>query len=210
MKIEKQSDALLLVDIQNDFCPGGALAVPGGNEIIPLVNALRLKFDFHFLSQDWHPASHSSFASSHPKKEPGDLIEWSGQKQMLWPDHCIQNTQGAEFCSELKREEDDIIIRKGTDISIDSYSAFFDNAHEKNTGLDEQLKERFIKRIFVVGLAADYCVKFTALDAVDCGYETFVIREATRAVNLKPKDFELAVQETSERGVKWISEKELS
>jgi nicotinamidase/pyrazinamidase len=194
-------EALIIVDIQNDFLPGGALEVPGGNEIIPLVNSLQPKFDLIVATQDWHPAGHGSFASSHKGKKPGDSFLLNGLDQILWPDHCVQGSGGAEFSKDLDVSRIDKIIQKGTDPGIDSYSGFFDNGKKKDTGLDKYLKGRGVEKVFIVGLATDYCVKFTALDAVSSGYKTTVISDATRAVNLQPGDFEKAVKEMRNAGI---------
>ena len=192
--------ALILVDIQNDFVPGGALAVPEGDKIIPIVNRLQKFFDLIVATQDWHPASHGSFASNHKGKKPGDTIELEGLQQILWPDHCIQNTRGAEFVPHLDTSRFAKIFHKGTDPSIDSYSTFFDNAHRKSTGLKNFLKEKGAKEIYIAGLATDYCVKYSALDAIPLGFRTFVIEDACRGVNLKPGDTEKAIREMRNAG----------
>ncbi len=197
-------NALIIVDIQNDFLPGGALAVPHGDEIIPIVNRLQDKFDLVVATQDWHPARHGSFASSHPGKKPGEVIMLNGQEQILWPDHCVQGTHGAEFAGGLDTSRIARIIRKGTDSGIDSYSGFFDNGRKKDTGLDEYLKRKEVDTVYIAGLATDYCVKYTALDAVALGYRTFVIADATRAVNLHPRDFDRALEEMKAAGVKIV------
>lgn len=194
-------EALIIVDIQNDFLPGGALAVPGGDEIIPLVNRLQSKFDLVVATQDWHPAGHDSFASSHKEKNPGDIVMINGLEQMLWPDHCIQGTKGAEFSNDLDVSGIDKIVQKGTDPKIDSYSGFFDNGKKKDTGLNDYLKARGVDAVFIVGLATDYCVKFTAMDAAFLGYDTTVIADATRAVNLQQGDFDMALEEMGNAGI---------
>lgn len=175
-------DVLVLTDIQNDFLPGGALAVPEGNLIMPAVERVIPYFSFIVATQDWHPPGHASFASSHPGKKPFDRMEIDGLEQVLWPDHCVQGTPGAAFSPELDMNPVEAVFRKGTDPAIDSYSVFFDNARLKATGVDGYLKARKVDRIWLAGLAADYCVYYTALDALSLGFEVVVIRDATRAI----------------------------
>lgn len=193
--------ALLIVDIQNDFCPGGALEVKEGDRIIPIVNKLQSHFKLVVATQDWHPAGHESFASVHDGKQPGDVIDLHGLQQILWPDHCVQGSPGAEFHPDLKTDAIDKVIQKGTDKTIDSYSGFFDNGHRKATGLDDYLKEKGVTDVYVVGLATDYCVKFTALDASELGYNTFLVRDATRGVDLNQGDVAQAIQDMQDAGV---------
>lgn len=176
-------NALLLIDIQIDFMPGGRLAVPDGDAIIPLVNALQPQFDLVVASQDWHPAGHRSFASIHPGHATFTEIEWQGLPQMLWPDHCVQATPGAELHPALDTRRVEAIFRKGTDPNIDSYSAFFDNGHRKATGLAAYLRGRGVTQVYLTGLAADYCVYFTAKDALAEGFGVVVLAEATRAIS---------------------------
>jgi nicotinamidase/pyrazinamidase len=195
-------NALLIIDMQNDFCPGGALAVPEGDRIIPLVNDLQKKFDLVVATQDWHPANHGSFAANHPGRKPGEAIELAGLRQILWPVHCVQGTPGAELHPELERPAIERVFRKGEDLSVDSYSGFFDNDHRHATGLGEYLKDRGVASVYLCGLATDYCVKCTALDAVQLGFETFLIEEACRGVNLKPGDVERAIEEMAANGVR--------
>ncbi|MEO0569927.1 MAG: bifunctional nicotinamidase/pyrazinamidase, partial [Pseudomonadota bacterium] len=164
------SHALIVVDVQNDFCPGGALAVSGGDEIVPGINALMDNVDAVILTQDWHPAGHSSFASSHPGKNPLEMIEMPYGPQVLWPDHCIQGGEGAEFHAGLDTNRADMIVRKGYNSAIDSYSAFFENDHKTPTGLHGYLQTRGIDRLTMVGLATDFCVNFSAVDAAKLGY----------------------------------------
>ena len=178
-------NALLLIDIQNDFMPGGRLAVPDGDAILPLVNALQPQFDLVVASQDWHPAGHRSFASSHPGHAAYDEITWQGLPQMLWPDHCVQATPGADLHPTLDTRRVEAIFRKGTDPDIDSYSAFFDNGHRKATGLAAYLRGRGVTRVYLAGLAADYCMYFSAKDALTEGFETVVLAEATRAISVE-------------------------
>jgi len=193
--------SLILVDIQNDFLPGGALAVPDGDQIIPICNALIPKFDLVVATQDWHPANHGSFAANHPGRKIGEMIELNGLPQILWPNHCVQNTRGAEFTPALKIDCIERIFQKGTDPAIDSYSGFFDNGHRKATGLGDYLQQRAVKSVYIAGLATDYCVKFTALDARALGFETHLIQDSSRGVNLKPGDVDAAIAQMREAGV---------
>jgi len=201
--------ALLLVDIQNDFLPGGALEVEGGDQIIPVVNKIIEKFELIIATQDWHPSDHKSFASQHEGKIPGDIIKLKDIDQVLWPDHCIQGTAGAAFSKELNQNRIKKIFVKGIDPEIDSYSGFFDNGHLRSTGLGDYLRDAKVEEIFVVGLATDYCVKFTALDSVTEGFKTYVIADATKAVNLKPNDYEDALAEMRQAGAIILNSKEL-
>lgn len=175
--------ALLLIDIQPDFLPGGRLAVPEGDAIIPLVNALQPHFELVVATQDWHPAGHQSFASSHPGRQPFETIDLHGLPQVLWPDHCTQASAGAELAPVLHPARIEAIFRKGTAPEIDSYSAFFDNGHRKSTGLADYLRGRGVTAVYVAGLAADYCVYFTAKDALAEGFAAIVIEDATRAIS---------------------------
>ena len=201
--------ALLVVDIQNDFLPGGSLAVKDGDEIIPLVNRLMNEFDLVVATQDWHPSDHGSFASNNEGKKPGDIIVLNGLDQILWPDHCVQNSEGAAFNEELNTEQFARVFRKGTDVGIDSYSGFFDNGKKKDTGLNAYLKSQSVDRVYISGLATDYCVKYTAIDAVECGYATWVIQDATRAVNLEEGDFEKAIEEMKAKGVEIMHSRDI-
>lgn len=176
--------ALIVVDVQNDFCPGGALAVAGGDEIVPVVNRLIGEFDHVILTQDWHPAGHSSFASSHAGKNPFETTTMPYGEQVLWPDHCIQGTAGAEFHPDLVWTKAELMVRKGFDPAIDSYSAFYENDRTTPTGLAGYLRDRGIGKVVLVGLATDYCVAYSALDAVGHGFETTVLLEACRAIDL--------------------------
>jgi nicotinamidase/pyrazinamidase len=180
----RDDDVLLVVDIQNDFCPGGGLAVPAGDEIMPLVNLLAEKFQHVVLTQDWHPAGHSSFASVHPGRKPFEVVTFPYGPQVLWPDHCVQGSSGADFHAGLDIPRAELIIRKGYRHAIDSYSAFFENDRETPTGLAGYLRERELRRVFVVGLALDFCVRFSAEDGHRCGFEMLVIEEATRGIDL--------------------------
>lgn len=196
--------ALLLVDIQNDFLPGGALAVPDGDQIIPVVNDLQKYFDLIVMTQDFHPGDHGSFASNHEEKKPGDLVDLNGLAQILWPDHCIQGTQGAEFAEALDQDRVRKVFPKGTDAGIDSYSGFFDNGHRKATGLENFLRDQQVTEVYIAGLAADYCVKFTALDSVAAGFRTYVITDATRGVNLEQYDTREAFEQMNREGATLI------
>ena len=178
------SEALVVIDVQNDFCPGGALAVAGGDTIIPPVNQLISRFEHVVLTQDWHPPGHSSFASTHPGKAAFETVSMSYGEQTLWPDHCIQGTGGADFHAALEWTKAEIVIRKGFRLGIDSYSAFFENDRATPTGLNGYLRERGITKIVLCGLATDFCVAFSALDAVKCGFETDVVLEACRGIDL--------------------------
>lgn len=193
--------ALLLVDIQNDFLPGGALAVPRGDEVVPVANRLMPEYELVVATQDWHPDDHLSFASQHAGREVGERVEVAGFQQILWPDHCVQNTPGAELASELNTRGIEHIVPKGTERTIDSYSGFFDNHRRHATGLGDVLSECGVRQVDVMGLATDYCVKFTALDAVDLGFETRLLTEGCRGVELRAGDCEQAIAEMRERGV---------
>ncbi len=177
-------DVLLVVDIQNDFCPGGALAVPNGDEVVPLVNRLARAFSHVVLTQDWHPTGHRSFASSHPGAQPYDVIELPYGPQILWPDHCIQGAAGAEFRRDLDIPHAEMIVRKGYRIRIDSYSALFENDHNTPTGLAGYLRERGLKRVFLTGLAYDFCVRYSAEDAFAAGFEVVVVEDACRGIDI--------------------------
>ncbi|AHD02435.1 bifunctional nicotinamidase/pyrazinamidase [Leisingera methylohalidivorans] len=177
------TEALIVIDVQNDFCPGGALAVPGGDEVAALINAMMDRFDAVILTQDWHPAGHSSFASSHPGKAPFDTVEMPYGPQVLWPDHCVQGSNGADFHQDL-RTGGDLIIRKGFRPGIDSYSGFFENDQTTPTGLEGYLRSRGITALTLAGLATDFCVAFTALDAARLGFSVTVELAACRAIDL--------------------------
>jgi len=193
--------ALILVDIQNDFLPGGALGVPEGDAVIPVANRLQDIFEIVVATQDWHPANHGSFATNHPGKKPYEQIDLDGLLQTLWPVHCVQGTLGAELAPNLKRDRIRKVFQKGTDAGIDSYSGFFDNGHRKATGMGEWLKSQRVTEVYVCGLATDYCVKFTALDAIELGFKTHVIEDACRGVNLNPADVTKALEQMGRAGV---------
>jgi nicotinamidase/pyrazinamidase len=193
--------ALILVDIQNDFLPGGALAVPDGDAVIPIANRLQDLFPLVIATQDWHPPNHGSFAANHLGQKPFAQIQLNGLPQTLWPVHCVQGTRGAELAPALRRDRITKIFPKGTDAGIDSYSGFFDNGHRKATGLGDWLKSKGVTDVFVCGLATDYCVKFTALDAVGLGFKTHLVEDACRGVNLQRDDVQNAIEEMKQAGV---------
>jgi nicotinamidase/pyrazinamidase len=178
-----REDILLVVDVQYDFLPGGSLAVPDGDAVIAPINALAQRFDHVALTQDWHPAGHASFASSHPGKKPFETTQLHYGAQVLWPDHCVQGTRGAEIARELDIPKAQMIVRKGHHTRVDSYSGFVEADRRTPTGLAGYLKERGFKRVFVVGLATDFCVAWTALDAVEAGFDTYVIEDACRGID---------------------------
>ncbi|QDT44486.1 nicotinamidase/pyrazinamidase [Gimesia alba] len=196
--------ALILVDLQYDFLPGGALAVSEGDQIISVANEWMPRFELVVATQDWHPENHQSFASQHDNKQIGDVIELRGLEQVLWPDHCVQGTSGAELHADLHADRITRVFHKGTDTYIDSYSGFFNNCHQHSTGLAEYLKERAVDEVVIMGLATDYCVKYTALDAIKLGLKTSLIREGCRGVNLKPDDVQRACEEMQAAGVAHI------
>ena len=200
--------ALLLVDIQIDFIPGGSLAVPGGNEIISIVNKLQQQFDVVAATQDWHPGNHKSFASNHKDKNTFDIIQLHGLQQVLWPDHCVQGTKGAEFLKELNMNKVEAIFRKGTDPEIDSYSGFYDNGHRKTTGLADYLKGKQATEVYIAGLAADYCVYYTAKDALLEGFMTYIIEDAVRAINLE--GFKKAKEDIITKGGKIVNSRDIA
>ena len=194
------SEAFLIIDVQNDFCPGGALAVTGGDEIVPVINRLQDKFPAIVLTQDWHPADHKSFAANHVDAEPFSMIEMPYGPQVLWPTHCVQGTDGSAFHADLATNRADMIVRKGFRPEIDSYSAFFENDHSTVTGLTGYLRERGIARLTMAGLATDFCVRFSAVDAAKLGFEVTLIEDACRAIDLDGS-LEAAMTEIRERGV---------
>jgi nicotinamidase/pyrazinamidase len=180
----RQDDVLLVVDIQNDFCPGGTLAVPGGDQIVPLANRLAERFPHAVFTQDWHTPGHTSFASAHPGKRPYDTALAAYGEQVLWPDHCVQGTKDAELHKDLSLPSAQLIIRKGYHPKVDSYSAFMEADAKTATGLSGYLKQRGIKTVFVTGLATDFCVAWTAMDARAAGFEVYVVEDACRAIDL--------------------------
>ena len=179
-----ERDVLVIVDVQNDFCPGGALAVPQGDDIVPVVNRLATEFTHVVLTQDWHPRGHASFASSHPGKHPFDTIDVSYGEQILWPDHCVQGTRGAAFHTKLDVPHAELVLRKGFRAAIDSYSAFFENDRRTPTGLVAYLKERRLDRITLCGLATDFCVFYSAIDGRQSGFEVTVVTDACRGIDM--------------------------
>ena len=201
--------ALVLVDLQNDFIPGGSLAVRDGDAVIPVANAAQKKFGLVVATQDWHPQNHGSFASNHRGKHPGDMIQLGGLPQVLWPDHCVQGSRGARFHPVLNRSHVAKVFRKGTDPDIDSYSTFFDNAHRKSTGLGDYLREEKVTDVYLLGLATDYCVKYSALDAVHLGFKTHVVIDGCRGVELSPGDTKKAIEEMKRAGVEMVTSDEL-
>ncbi|HEX8552279.1 MAG TPA: bifunctional nicotinamidase/pyrazinamidase [Abditibacteriaceae bacterium] len=199
---------LVIVDVQNDFCPGGALAVREGDTIVPIINALQSRFDLVVATQDWHPADHRSFASQW-NLSPGELVELNGVTQVLWPDHCVQNTSGAELHPALETSRIAKVFHKGTDREVDSYSGFFDNGRRHHTGLERWLRTQGASELWVCGLATDYCVQATALDAVNLGFHTTVIADACRAVELQAGDADRAFAKLQDNGVRVVSSDEL-
>jgi nicotinamidase/pyrazinamidase len=201
--------ALILVDIQNDFLPGGALAVPHGDEVIPVADRVQRTFELVVATQDWHPANHGSFAASHPGRKPGEMGTLDGSPQVLWPAHCVQHTQGADFAAALDTTRVARVFPKGTDVTIDSYSGFFDNGHKKTTGLGEFLHERKVTDVYILGLATDYCVKATALDARGLGFNTHLVVDGCRGVELTAGDVARAIAEMRAAGVEIVTSESL-
>lgn len=202
--------ALIMVDLQNDFCTGGSLAVPGGDEVIPLANRLQPYFDLVIATQDWHPHDHMSFAVNHPGHAVGDVIQVNNMTQVLWPAHCVQDTKGAEFHPDLDLERVKKVFHKGINKVIDSYSAFFDNAHLRSTGLADYLRNENVRDVYIMGLATDYCVKFSSLDAVCEGFNVSVIQDACRGVELNPGDVRDAFNTMQNKGVHLIWSDEIT
>src|SRR5690554_2210976 len=199
---DTKKNALIIVDIQYDFLPGGSLAVPDGDKIIPIINKIQEQFDLIVITQDWHPANHKSFASSHKNKNPYDIIKLNGNDQVLWPRHCVQNSTGAAISTALETQKASLILRKGMNPSIDSYSGFFDNGKLNSTGLAGYLIEKNINKVTICGLAADFCVYYTAMDALDLGFEAEIITDATKPIN--PDDFKFKLEAFKEKGGKEI------
>ncbi|TYB74300.1 bifunctional nicotinamidase/pyrazinamidase [Bizionia myxarmorum] len=198
---------LLIIDVQNDFMPGGSLAIPNGDKIVSVINTMQYKFDLVVASQDWHPKDHVSFASNHSGKKTFDEIEIQGKPQTLWPDHCVQGTEGAEFHSDLDTKPWEAIFRKGTDKTIDSYSAFYDNGHLKSTGLAGYLKEKGTSQLFLCGLAADICVYFSIYDAFKEGFACFYVEDASQPLDVE--NFKDLKQEMIKLGIQIISSEEI-
>ena len=205
--VNQSMKTLVITDVQNDFLPGGALEVPFGDQIIPVINSIQERFSLVVATQDWHPGNHSSFASNHFRGKPLDRIEWQGGEQILWPDHCVINTKGAEFHPDLRMDRVEAIFRKGMDREIDSYSGFYDNRHKKNTGLAGYLRERKASELYFCGLAADFCVYYSILDALNEGFNTTLIEDATRP--LSNETFEFKKKELTGRGVRFINSDEI-
>ena len=203
-------DCLIITDVQNDFLPGGALAVPEGDLIIPIINRLQAEFPLVAATQDWHPANHGSFAVNHPGRQPYDQIDLNGLSQTLWPVHCVQGSTGADLASSLERQRIARIFQKGTDPAIDSYSGFFDNGHRKGTGLAEWLEAKGVSDVYLCGLATDYCVKFTALDAVQLGFATHIVEDACRGINVRPNDVADAIEEMRRLDVQIVESRRLT
>jgi len=196
------SKALILIDIQNDFCPGGALGVARGDEVVAVANRLAARFPLVVATQDWHPPEHGSFAANHPGREPFQMTELGGLPQVLWPIHCVQGSPGAAFHVGLDHAHITRVFPKGTDPDIDSYSGFFDNAHRKSTGLAEYLRAQGADELYVLGLATDHCVRATALDAIEQGFRVTLIEDGCRGVELAPGDSARAVEEMRAKGVR--------
>ena len=202
--------ALILVDLQYDFMPEGALAVPCGDEVVEVADRLMDRFDLVVASRDWHPANHGSFASQHPGLKAGDFVKLDGIDQVLWPDHCVENTRGAMLHHGLRSERIRKIVDKGTDPKIDSYSAFFDNAHRRATGLGEFLRSEDVDEVFLMGLATDYCVRASVLDAVRLGFRTAVVEDGCRAIELRPGDSDKAFEEMRQVGAQIVRSEDLA
>ncbi len=196
-------DVLLIIDVQNDFCDGGALAVPGGQEVVPIIRHIAGFFRHVILTQDWHPRDHHSFASRHAGRSPFETMPMEYGEQVLWPDHCVQGSSGAEFYPHLQPDHAELILRKGFRNNIDSYSAFRENDRLTRTGLTGYLRERGLGRIFIAGLAYDYCVRYSAIDSMQAGFETYVIEDACRAIGMG-NSVESTNHDFSEAGVKRI------
>ncbi|MEW6252724.1 MAG: bifunctional nicotinamidase/pyrazinamidase [Planctomycetota bacterium] len=199
-------DALILVDLQYDFMPGGALPVPHGHDVVPIANRVQPAFDLVLATQDWHPPDHGSFAAQHAGRRPGDVVDLAGLPQILWPVHCVQHTPGAALVAELDKSRIERVFHKGVERDVDSYSAFFDNAHRRSTGLGEFLRAwrsgsgEAVRALYILGLATDYCVKYSVLDARGLGFETHVIADGCRGVNLQPGDSERALEDVQRAG----------
>lgn len=202
--ITDSKTALVMIDIQNDFCQHGSLAVPDGDAVVSLANELQAHFDLIVATQDWHPENHMSFAANHQGRKPGEQVSMNQIMQTLWPSHCIQHSKGAEFHPGLNKNRISKVILKGIDPVIDSYSAFYDNAHLRSTGLADYLKAQNVHNIYIMGLATDYCVKYSCLDAIQLGFNVHAIIDACRGVNLRPDDVAMAIEEMEAAGVKMV------
>ena len=202
--------ALIVTDVQNDFCPGGSLSVPRGDEVVPVINRLMGLFEVVVASQDWHPLGHVSFASTHPGKNPFDTIHLMGEDQILWPDHCVPGTTGAEFHKDLDIRPVVLIVRKGWHKGVDSYSTFFENDHRTSTGLGSYLKGLGIRKVYLTGLAQDFCVYYSAKDALDLGFETYMIEDATRGLDQPPGSLDKKMKELAGLGLRLVRSGDLS
>ncbi len=201
--------ALVIVDVQNDFLPGGALAVQEGNQIIPRINELvKLPFDVIVATKDWHPANHGSFASNQGKLV-GEVIMLNGIQQILWPAHCVQGSYGSELSHDLDTSHFEKIFYKGVDQGIDSYSCFFDNGHRQSTGMEDYMKKKHVNKVYIAGLATDYCVKYSVFDALQLGFDTYVIEDVCRGVDIQANDCRLAIEEMKKGGAHIIKSDEL-
>jgi nicotinamidase/pyrazinamidase len=201
--------ALIAVDLQNDFLPGGSLAVPEGDAVVPLVNAVAPRFDIVVATQDWHPLDHGSFASNRPGHGVGDIVTLAGRKQVLWPDHCVQGSSGAELNTGFDQRPVHAIVRKGMHPEVDSYSTFWDNARMRTTGLAGYLREVGVVEVWLAGLATDYCVLFSVLDALELGFATCVLSDACRGIDLDPGDVERAFERMTEAGAKVLTTRDV-
>jgi nicotinamidase/pyrazinamidase len=200
---------LLVIDLQRDFLPGGALGVPEGDQVVPVANALMPYFELVLATKDWHPAAHLSFASQHLGRRVGEVVQLAGLPQILWPDHCIQHSPGAEFAPGLDTQRIQRVFWKGVDAEIDSYSGLFDNGRQRSTGLAEFLRERGVTEMFLLGLATDYCVKYTALDVLTLGLDVAVVSDGCRGVNLQPRDAAQALDAMQAAGARLIISQEV-
>ncbi len=205
----EEKTTLLVIDVQNDFCPDGALPVLDGDKVVPIINILMDKFYKVVATQDWHPKNHISFAKNHPGKNEFDIIEINGESQQLWPVHCVAGTKGADFNPEIITNKFDIIIRKGNNPKIDSYSAFRENDKKTITGLEGYLKNLGIEQVFLCGLALDYCVFYSAIDCKEAGFETYVILDATKGINSPSGSIEKALDSMQNRGIRIINSKDV-
>ncbi len=201
-------DALIIIDVQNDFCTNGRLEVPDGEKVVPVINALSDRFSLTVATQDWHPKGHISFASTH-KMNPGETIKLSSNDQMLWPDHCVQGSEGANFHPNLNRQNVNMILRKGCSPHLDSYSAFKENDHRTTTGLTAYLRGMGVSRVYLCGLATDYCVYFSALDAVEAGFDTVVLIDAVRAVDIPTGNLDKALTDMRQKGIQLVQSEKI-
>ena len=205
----KNKSALILIDLQNDFCQGGTMGVRDTDSLIDSINHLQTKFDLVVATKDWHPANHISFAANHSGLAVGDSVMVSDFSQALWPVHCVQDTYGAAFHSELNSDSIQETFMKGANKGIDSYSAFFDNNHSQSTGLDVYLREKDVENVYIAGLVTEYCVKYSVLDAIECGFNTYLVPDCCRAVNLTPDAAQLAIEEVQAAGAKIVKSKDI-